>query len=167
MAIAYYGASISPHMDRTPEGYLICRDVPINRTGTQPYTAGELGMDGDPDREVTVYRLPEDVFAPAAMASFEGKDITRGHPPEMLSAENQAGYSKGHLEHVRRQGEPLGISPRRGRFGSGTDVVIGAGISIHAPARGATFLARMRAISCPVFQSAPPRGGRLHRDYWA
>lgn len=105
MAIAYYGASISPHMDRTPEGFLICRDVPINRTGTQPYTAGELGMDGDPEREVTVYRLPEDVFAPAALASFEGKDVTRGHPPEMLTAENQAGYSKGHLEHVRRQGE--------------------------------------------------------------
>lgn len=105
MAIAYYGASISPHMDRTPEGFLICRDVPINRTGTQPYTAGELGMDGDPEREVTVYRLPEDVFAPSALASFEGKDVTRGHPPEMLTAENQAGYSKGHLEHVRRQGE--------------------------------------------------------------
>ena len=35
MAIAYYGARISPHMTRTPEGYLICHDVPINRTGDQ------------------------------------------------------------------------------------------------------------------------------------
>ena len=105
MPIAYYGSQISPHIDRTPEGYLICRDVPINRTGTQTYLAHELGLDGDPDREVTVYRLEEDVFAPAAMASFEGKDITRGHPPEMLTAENQSGYSRGHLEHVRRLGE--------------------------------------------------------------
>ena len=103
--IAYYGSTISPHIDRTPEGYLICRDVPINRTGTQTYLAHELGLDGDPDREVTVYRLEEDVFAPAALASFEGKDITRGHPPEMLTAENQSGYSRGHLEHVRRLGE--------------------------------------------------------------
>lgn len=92
-------------MDRTPEGYLICRDVPINRTGTQVYLAGELNLDGDPEREVTVYRLEEDVFAPAALASQEGKDVTRGHPPEMLTAENQAGYSKGHLENVRRKGE--------------------------------------------------------------
>ena len=105
MPIAYYGSTISPHIDRTPEGYLICRDVPINRTGTQTYLAHELGLDGDPDRPVTVYRLEEDVFAPAAMASFEGKDITRGHPPEMLNAENQAGYSKGHLENVRRDGD--------------------------------------------------------------
>ena len=103
--IAYYGSTISPHIDRTPEGYLICRDVPINRTGTQTYLAHELGLDGDPDRPVTVYRLEEDVFAPAAMASFEGKDITRGHPPEMLTAENQSSYSRGHLEHVRRLGE--------------------------------------------------------------
>ena len=45
MALAYYGTKISPHMDRTPEGYLICRDVPINRTGTQVYLAGELNLD--------------------------------------------------------------------------------------------------------------------------
>ena len=105
MAIAYYGSTLSPNIDRTPEGYLICRNVPINRTGAQVYGAGELGLPGEPDKAVQVYRLEEDVFAPAALASFEGKDITRGHPPEMLTAENQAGYSKGHLENVRRDGE--------------------------------------------------------------
>lgn len=105
MPVAYYGSSISPHIDRSPEGYLICRDVPINRTGVQEYLAGELGLDGDPERVVKVYRLPEDVFAPAALASFEGKDVTDNHPPEMLTAENQSAYSKGHLEHVRRVGD--------------------------------------------------------------
>ena len=105
MPIAYYGSSISPHIDRSPEGYLICRDVPINRTGVQDYLAGELGLGGDPERVVKVYRLPEDVFAPAALASFEGKDVTDNHPPEMLTAENQSAYSKGHLEHVRRMGD--------------------------------------------------------------
>lgn len=105
MAVAYYGSHISEHLVKTPEGYLICYAVPINRTGTQMYTAGELGLGGDPERPVTVYRLEKDVFAPAALASLEGKDVTRGHPPEMLNAENQAGYSKGHLENVRRDGE--------------------------------------------------------------
>lgn len=103
--ITYYGSAVSPHIDKTPEGYLICRDVPINRTGTQTYLAHELGLDGDPDRPVTVYRLEEDVFDPAALASFEGKDVTRGHPPEMLTAENHASYSMGHLENVRRVGD--------------------------------------------------------------
>lgn len=105
MAIAYYGARISPHMTRTPEGYLICHDVPINRTGDQEYTARDLQLGGDPDRLVIVHRYPEDVFDPAALASFEGKDITQGHPPENLTPENQAAYSKGHIENVRRVGD--------------------------------------------------------------
>lgn len=105
MAIAYYGARISPHMTRTPEGYLICHDVPINRTGDQEYTAGDVQLDGDQDRLVIVHRYPEDVFDPAALASFEGKDITQGHPPENLTPENQAAYSKGHIENVRRVGD--------------------------------------------------------------
>ena len=105
MAIAYYGARISPHMTRTPEGYLICHDVPINRIGDQEYTARDLQLDGDPDRLVIVHRYPEDVFDPAAVASFEGKDITNGHPPENLTPENQAAYSKGHVENVRRVGD--------------------------------------------------------------
>lgn len=105
MAIAYYGAQISPNMTRTPEGYLICRNVPINRTGDQEYAARELQLDGDPDRLVIVHRYPDDVFDPATMASFEGKDITQGHPPENLTPENQAAYSKGHIENVRRVGD--------------------------------------------------------------
>lgn len=105
--LAYYGTRLSPHIDKTPEGYLICRDVPIARTGTQVYTAGELGLDGDPGRAVTVERHPEDVFEPAAMASFEGKDVTAGHPPEQVGPENHAHYSKGHVQQVRRDGDKL------------------------------------------------------------
>ena len=47
--IAYYGSKISEHMTKTPEGFLICHDVPIARIGQQEYFAGELGLDGDPD----------------------------------------------------------------------------------------------------------------------
>ena len=43
--IAYYGSTISKHMTQTPEGFLICRDVPIARIGTQDYLARELGLD--------------------------------------------------------------------------------------------------------------------------
>lgn len=105
--IAYYGSKISKHMTQTPEGFLICRDVPIARIGTQDYLARELGLDGEPDRPVTVERRPEDVFDPAAIASFEGKDVTYTHPPEMLAPENQSSYSKGHAENVRREGDFL------------------------------------------------------------
>lgn len=102
--LAYYGTQISPHMTDTPEGYLICRDVRIARTGEMTYSAAELRLPGDPDRPVTVRRSPEDVFDPDAVASFEGKDVTAGHPTELLSAENHAAYAKGHVQNVRRDG---------------------------------------------------------------
>ena len=105
MALAYYGARISPHMTKTPEGYLICHDVPINRIGEQEYFARELELPGDPEKVVTVYRHPEDVFSLETLASFEGKDVTSGHPPENLTPENFSAYSKGHIENVRRSGD--------------------------------------------------------------
>ena len=105
--LAYYGDRISPHMTTTPEGFLICHDVPIARTGEMDYRAADLLLDGDPDRLVKAYRHPEDVFDPAAIASFEGKEVTSGHPTEDVGPENHAAYSKGHIQNVRRQGDYL------------------------------------------------------------
>ena len=101
--LAYYGTQISPHMTDTPEGYLICRDVPIARTGEMTYLASELGLEGT--GLVRVSRRAEDVFDANALASFEGKDITAGHPAEQMGPVNYAAYSKGHVQNVRRAGE--------------------------------------------------------------
>ncbi len=102
---AYYGDRISPHMTESPEGYLICHDVPIARTGPQEYLAREMQIDGDPERVIAVDRMPEDVFEAATLASFEGKPITDGHPPENISPENYAAYTRGHVQNVRREGD--------------------------------------------------------------
>ena len=103
--LAYYGTDISPNQTETREGYLICRNVPIARTGPQEYLARELGLDGDPERAISVNRLPEDVFEAATLASFEGKPVTDGHPPENVGAENYSAYSRGHVQNVRRDGD--------------------------------------------------------------
>ena len=103
--LAYYGDRISPHMTESPEGYLICHDVPIARTGPQEYYARELALDGDPERLVTVDRRPEDVFEDATLASFEGKPVTDEHPPENIGPENYSSYTKGHVQNVRRVGD--------------------------------------------------------------
>ena len=107
MAIAYYGSILSPNQIETAEGYLICRNVPIARTGQQMYTAREFGLDGDPDAPVTVTRRPEDVFEEAAIASFEGKPVTDGHPGEDVRAENYTAYARGHLQNVRRSDDTI------------------------------------------------------------
>jgi hypothetical protein len=98
--LAYYGSRISENMTVTPEGYLICRHVPIARTGTQEYNASELGAEGD--AAIIVNRSPDEVFSDAALASFEGKPVTNGHPPESVLPENFAAYAKGHVQNVRR-----------------------------------------------------------------
>lgn len=102
MSKAYFGSKISPHMVRTPEGYLICTSVPIARTGWQEYAEQEIVRDSYSDKLVKVYRPEEEVFAPAAIASFEGKTISDGHPNEWVTATNESSYHRGHLQNVRR-----------------------------------------------------------------
>lgn len=105
--LTYYGTKISPNQIKTVEGFLICENVPIARTGEMVYTARELSLDGDPGRPVKVNRHEADVFDPAAIASFEGKIVTDGHPPENLEPETAAAYARGHVQNVRRVGEQL------------------------------------------------------------
>lgn len=103
--IYYYGNEISPNQIETVEGFLICKNVPIARTGPQEYMARDLALDGDPERMVQVNRYETDVFEPAAIASFEGKPVTDGHPPEEVEPSNFASYAKGHIQRVRREGD--------------------------------------------------------------
>lgn len=106
MAIAYFGSPISPNQLETSEGYLICKNVPIARTGKQDYLAREMGVaDSDPERVIPVMRNPEDVFSVETLASFEGKPVTLTHPPEDVTPENWAAYAKGHVQNVRRSGD--------------------------------------------------------------
>ena len=98
--ITYYGYTISPHQLETGEGFLICRNVPIARTGEQDYTGDEVGA---PDKDIVkVFRPPEEVFSAAAVASFEGKPFTNDHPPVLLTPENATQYTVGHVQNVRR-----------------------------------------------------------------
>lgn len=98
---AYYGSRISEHMIRTPEGFLICRDVPIARTGTQEYMGEEFGAPS-PETVYTVTRPEEEVFTDAAIASFEGKPVVNEHPEEDVTADNYQKYLKGVCRDVRR-----------------------------------------------------------------
>lgn len=104
---AYYGSRFSPNMTMTPEGFLVCHNVPIARTGWYEYLRKEIGADGDPNEIVKVYRSPEEVFSPAAMASFEGKPTTDEHPSDWVTPDNISIYGKGAAQNIRKsQKEP-------------------------------------------------------------
>ena len=87
---------------REPEGYLICINVPIARSGTQQYQQDELGQDGD--RMITVYRPEEEVFSTETMSSFEGMPVTNDHPSEEngVTIENIKSLGVGHAQNVHR-----------------------------------------------------------------
>jgi Uncharacterized protein conserved in bacteria len=91
-------------MAETPEGYLLCTAVPIARTGMLEYLPEEVGIEaakGGGD-VVVVYRLAEDLFAPAAIASFEGKPGTVDHPDEDVTPLNWRDLAIGHAQNIRR-----------------------------------------------------------------
>lgn len=65
------------------DGSLLCKDVPIARTGTQVYSAKDLpNLKPNAAGEIIVRRSPEQVFDPATLASFEGMSITVLHPED-------------------------------------------------------------------------------------
>lgn len=96
----YYGSKISDNLVKLDDGYLLCLNVPIARTGAYQYTREELGLDGS--GIVTVYREPSEVFDQVAMASFEGKAFTDTHPNVDVNVDNWQIYSKGELTNIRR-----------------------------------------------------------------
>jgi hypothetical protein len=91
-------------MTETPEGFLVCHNVPIARTGWYDYLSQEMGLP-DTDRMVKVYRSPDEVFAAAAMASFEGKSVTDEHPSDEVRPDNYSSYERGQVVNVRRSTE--------------------------------------------------------------
>ena len=66
------------------DGSLLCKDVPIARTGTQVYLPEEIDLEPDGTGTVTVWRTEDEVFSPETMASFEGVAVTLGHPEDSL-----------------------------------------------------------------------------------
>lgn len=90
------------------DGSLLCKDVPIARTGTQVYLPEEVGLEPDSSGTVTVWRTEDEVFSPETIASFEGVAVTLGHPEGdngeivFVNPSNFAELSHGHIQNVRR-----------------------------------------------------------------
>ena len=98
----YYGTRLSENISkREPEGYLLCLNVPVARTGTQDYLPSELDLPPGPGM-ISVYRPEEEVFSPETIASFEGMPVTNDHPPDGVDVSNIRALQKGHAHNVRR-----------------------------------------------------------------
>ncbi len=117
MGFTYYASRLTENIGETPEGYLICRDAVIGRTGFQTYEVRELPPDAaalgvdmsNPAARIELYRSMDEVFSPATLASFEGKSVTDDHPPDaqFVDPTNIEEFEYGHVQNVRKGETPL------------------------------------------------------------
>lgn len=119
MAASYYTIPLSDNIEETPEGFLVCRDAVLGRTGWQTYkvsdlpqeAAAELGIDlSNPNADIDLYRPANEVFSKDTLASIEGKTVTDDHPESEdgnVNPENFNQFARGHVQNVRRGKERL------------------------------------------------------------
>lgn len=98
----YVTEQLSEHMYETPEGFLVCVDVPIARIGEYVYKNNEVPVEGGKDGIVKILRDEDQVFSDATIKSFEGKPVTINHPDDFVTPENWKELSHGNLQNVHR-----------------------------------------------------------------
>lgn len=85
----------------TPEGFLVCHDVPIARVGQQIYAGFEVPVEPNMVGEVFIDRPAEEVFRDDTVASFNGKPVTIAHPDEFVGPDNWRDLAKGVTMNAR------------------------------------------------------------------
>ena len=101
---------LSPHKYKTPEGYLVCKDAIIARTGSQTYLKSELYTNVTNDDYIEINRSEKEVFDEKTIASFENKPLTIDHPDEPVNPDNYKYLSVGNTFNVRKgdyEGQPV------------------------------------------------------------
>lgn len=126
---------ITGRLEDTPEGFLICRDVPLARTGDQVYSDYEVRGIPAKNGQVIAQRDEDQVFHPDAIASFRGKPLTDDHPDDDVTTTNFKQHLIGTV-----------MSPRRGE-GAFAHCVVGD-LIVYDPKAIAKIKAGKRELSC-------------------
>lgn len=93
---------LGPKRSLTPEGFLLCEDVPVARTGEMLYAAGEVPVEAGPDGLIRISRTPEEVFRDETLASCAGKPVTLDHPDDFVTPATFSQLCKGMMLNIRR-----------------------------------------------------------------
>jgi len=93
---------LGPKQSLTPEGFLLCEEVPIARTGMLIYGPNETPIKAGAEGLVKIHREEEEVFRPESIASAQGKPVTDDHPDEDVNPENWKELAVGTALNVRR-----------------------------------------------------------------
>lgn len=97
----YSPIDFSPHIKKTPEGFLVCEAVAIARAGELEYGSWETPIEPDNDGRVRITRSESVLMETECLASFEGKPITLNHPPDFVTPDTFKQYAVGVVQNVR------------------------------------------------------------------
>ncbi len=98
----YTVEKIGPNREKTPEGYLLCKNVPIARTGMMLYGPDETPVPAGPDGITRIFRDAEQVFCDETIASANGKSVTDTHPDDDVNPLTWKQLTIGTMFNVRR-----------------------------------------------------------------
>ena len=98
----YVEEQLSENISLTPENFLLCKDVPMTRTGEFIYKKGEVPIEEDNYGIIRIQRDSDEVFAETAIASCLGKPITINHPDGFVDSSNWKELAVGNVQNVRR-----------------------------------------------------------------
>lgn len=91
---------------KTPQGFMLCKDVTLAKPMVKEYYAGELGaLEGfSPTDIVKIYTSPEVLFSDKVIDGFMGADVTMTHPDgNQLTAQNFRSHIIGTAKNIREQ----------------------------------------------------------------
>ena len=142
---------LSEHKYKTPEGYLVCVDSPIARTGPQEYRVCDIDENSDDESPIEINRNSEDVFSPETIASFENKPLTNEHPTENVTPTNFRNYSVGFARDIHK-----------GTF-EGQDVILGTLIFTDEEAISDIESGRKTELSCGYDCDIVERNGKYYQ----
>lgn len=150
---------ISANKYKTPEGYLVCVDSVLARTGKQTYRKNEIFVDCNDDTEIEVDRKPEEVFSEATLASFENKPITIEHPDEDVNTGNFKTLAVGFVRDIHRGKD------------NGQDVMLGTLVITDEEAISAVESGELLDLSCgydcDIEDSANPQQKNIRGNHVA
>lgn len=133
----YTVESLGEKRHLTPEGFLVCEDVPLARTGEQIYGAFDgVPIPPGPDGRIYVLRTEAEVFRAATMASANGKDVVDEHPQDDVTPDNWRGLTCGTV-----------LAPRRGRAEDNQQDLMIGDLIVKDKGTIAAILAGKREIS--------------------
>ncbi len=98
----YTTYSLGPNQSETKEGFLLCANVPVARTGAMIYAPAQVPVAPGPSGYVLIERDEDEVFRAETMASIVGKPVVNEHPEHGVMPDNARLLTAGVMLNPRR-----------------------------------------------------------------